>query len=76
MITVAHSRKGIVRYNHANAAKIVHGYNETITVFFVEMIARALAADSEAGMYLVRLALRSLPFQRPNTQETVLCGPT
>ena len=32
------TREGIKRYNMANAAKLTHGYHETITMFFCKMV--------------------------------------
>ncbi|KAI8812122.1 flavin reductase like domain-containing protein [Cladochytrium replicatum] len=38
-------KEGIERYNTANAEHIVHGYNETITSFFLHLIDLAVHAD-------------------------------
>lgn len=43
-------REGINRYNLANADKVRHGYNESITNFYAYMIAHALESDKLAGM--------------------------
>eukprot|EP00123_Amoebidium_parasiticum_P000493 comp112874_c0_seq1/m.48864 comp112874_c0_seq1/g.48864 ORF comp112874_c0_seq1/g.48864 comp112874_c0_seq1/m.48864 type:complete len:370 (-) comp112874_c0_seq1:42-1151(-) len=39
-------REGIKRYNAANAARINHGYNETITLFYAHIICTALQKDA------------------------------
>jgi hypothetical protein len=49
-VTLPPRREGINRYNLANADKIKHSYNETITNFYAFMIAQALVADKFAGM--------------------------
>ena len=35
-------RAGIQRYNEANRSLVRHGYNETITMFYVDLIEQAL----------------------------------
>ena len=39
------SREGILNFNKANAHRITHRYNETITSFFLHLISLALDAD-------------------------------
>ncbi|KAJ3326301.1 hypothetical protein HDV06_000177 [Boothiomyces sp. JEL0866] len=44
------NRKGIIQYNRANAARINHGYNHTITTFFSKLVAMALENDLKNGI--------------------------
>jgi len=39
-LTSSNLRAGIKKYNMKNQDKVRHGYNETITLFFIELISK------------------------------------
>jgi hypothetical protein len=48
-IAYQHIRQGIHQYNNANIHLIKHGYNETITTFFCELLEKTIEYDSNTG---------------------------
>jgi hypothetical protein len=42
-------RQGIQAYNRANAARVQHGYNETITSFYCHWVSMAVQRDKQLG---------------------------
>ena len=45
---IRHHRSGILRYNEQNKEKINRGYNETVTMFYINVINDALSRDNNA----------------------------
>jgi hypothetical protein len=43
-------RQGIQAYNRANATRVQHGYNETITSFYCHLVSMAVQRDKQQGL--------------------------